>query len=238
MSRPAETKSLCKRATLLCSHNPGTFERQVETLLVRRGIHVDFTNIDQVPPPNQDIISLLDISGPFFDEISSEELAAFQSYVGSLESSGILWATRSSQMRCDDPSYAQVLGVARTIRSELLVSFATFEIDTVDDVALEALIDVFNKFQRRTKDPEVDPDWEFALSEKVVHIPRYRWVSVIEQLSAVSDLELPRKLEAGKPGFLQSLQWTQTAPIALTNDQIEVEVRAVGLNFKVIATSA
>lgn len=237
VSRATETRSLSKGVTLLCSRDPGSFERQVETLLVQRDFHVDFTNINQVPPANQDIISLLDINGPFFDEISSEELAAFQSYIGSLRSSGILWTTRSSQIRCDDPRYAQVLGAARTIRSELLISFATCEIDTVDEGALEALVNVFDKFRRRTRDAEVDPDWEFALSEKVVYLPRYRWISVVEQLSAVSDMELPRKLETGKPGLLQSLRWIQTAPIRLTNDQIEVEVCAVGLNFKVVALS-
>lgn len=233
LSRPAEIQPYPKGLTLLCDDIFSPIARQVEAVFVRKGFRVDFSTIDQIPPANQDIISLVDLGAPFFDRISSKDLAAFQRYIGNLESTGLLWATRSSQIGCKDPRYSQVLGIARTIRSELLVDFATFEIDTVDDLALEALFDVFRKFQRRAKDPIVDPDWEFALFEKVIRIPRYHWVSVAERLSAVVEEERPRKLEVGKPGLLQSLRWVQGTPIVLTNDQIEVETCAVGLNFKV-----
>lgn len=235
LSRPAETRSYLKGLTLLCDDNFSPIARQVEAVFVRKGFRVDLSTIDQIPPANQDIISLMDLSAPFFDRISSKKLAAFQRYIGNLESTGLLWVTRSSQIGCKDPRYSQVLGIARTIRSELLVDFATFEIDTVDDLALEALFDVFRKFQRRAKDPVVDPDWEFALFEKVIHIPRYHWISVAERLSAVMEEERPRKLEVGRPGLLQTLRWVQGAPIVLTNDQIEVETCAVGLNFKVFS---
>jgi hypothetical protein len=237
VSSPAETTSYLKGVTLLCEHNLSPIARQVEGVFVRNGFRVDFSTINQLPPANQDIISLVDLSAPFFDGISSQELGAFQRYVGALKSSGILWVTRSSQIGCKDPRYSQVLGIARTIRSELLIDFATFEVDTVDDFALEALSDVFAKFQRRIKGPELDPDWEFALFERVINIPRYRWVSVAKQLSVVSEEELPRKLEMGKPGLLQSLRWVQGTPIVLTHDQIEVETCAVRLNFKVFPSA-
>lgn len=237
MSSPVETTSYLKGVTLLCDHNISSISRQVEAVFIRNGFRVDFCTINQLPPANQDIISLLDLSAPFFDSISSEELSAFQRFIGSLKS-GILWATRSSQVGCKDPRYSQILGTARTIRSELLIDFATFEIDIADDFALEALSKVFFKFQRRTKGPEIDPDWEFVLFERVIMIPRYRWVSVLEQLSVVSKEELPRKLEIAKPGLLHSLQWVQGTPIMLKDDQIEVEICAVGLNFRVSSTSA
>ncbi|KAL8864761.1 MAG: hypothetical protein Q9198_009658 [Flavoplaca austrocitrina] len=149
-----------------------------------------------------------------------------------MKASGMLWVTRSSQINCDDPRYSQVLGIARTVRSELLLDFATFEMDTVDDVTLQAIVQVFNKFQRRKKDGEIDPDWEFALSKGAIHTPRFHWDSVVEKLSTVSDEELPRKLEINKPGLLQTLQWVQVDAIDLARDEIEVDPRAVGLNFK------
>lgn len=207
-------------------------------MFAQNGFRVDFSTIDQLPPANQDIVSLMDLGAPFFDGISSENLIAFQRYIGNLKSSGILWATRSSQIGCKDPCYSQVLGIARTIRSELLIDFATFEMDTVEGLALEALSDVFVKFQRRTKGPTFDPDWEFALFERVINIPRYHWVSVEKQLSVVLEEELPRKLEIGKPGLLHSLRWVQGTPIVLTHDQVEVETCAVGLNFKVFPSLA
>lgn len=236
VSRCAETASHPKGITLLCDQDISPIARQVEAVFVREGFCVDFSTITQLPPANQDIVSLLDLSAPYFDEISAENLGAFQRYVGSLESTGILWATRSSQMGCKDPRYSQVLGAARTIRSELLIDFATFELDSVDSCAFEALWKVFLKFQGRTKGLEFDPDWEFVLCESTINIPRYHWVSVTEQLSGVSDEELPRKLDMGIPGRLHSLQWVQGPPIVLSDDQLEVETCAVGLNFKVSLT--
>ncbi|KAL9010176.1 MAG: hypothetical protein Q9173_004864 [Seirophora scorigena] len=232
ISRPANATTYSKRLTLLCGQGVSTTAGQVETLLLRNGFHVEFCNIDDPPPPNQDIISLMDLDGPFFDDISSDRLAAFQRYVGSMNAAGILWITRSSQIDCQDPRYSQVLGIARTCRSELLLDFATFEIDSVDDCALQAIVDVFTKFQRRNKDAEIDPEWEFALSEGVIYTSRYQWDSVIKELSTVSDVELPRKLQIGKSGLLQTLQWVQADPITLAKEQIEVEPCAVGLNFK------
>ncbi|KAL9623833.1 MAG: hypothetical protein Q9160_001824 [Pyrenula sp. 1 TL-2023] len=232
VSRHPETTPSSMGVTLLHSNNTIPLVSQLESLLIRRGFRVDLTTMNQAPPPNQDIISMVDFSGPFFERITTEELAAFQSYIGKLESSGVLWATRSIQMACQDPRYSPVVGAARTIRSELLVDFATMEIDTPDDFALEALADVFQKFQRRDKGPELDPDFEFALFERTVYIPRYRWISVVDQLSTISETELPRKLELGKIGQLQSLQWAQVEPIVLAKDEIEVETCAVGLNFK------
>lgn len=238
MSRCAETTPPSRAVTLLhgCDANPSV--SQLEALLVRRGFRVDLTTMNQTPPANQDIISMVDLNSPVFERITTEELAAFQGYIGKLESSGILWATRSIQMACKDPCYSPLVGAARTMRSELLVDFATLEIDMPDDSSLEALADVFEKFQRRVKGPELDPDWEFALFEGTIYIPRYRWISVAKELSTILETELPRKLALGKAGQLQSLQWVQAAPIVLAKDEIEVETRAVGLNFKVCFPNA
>ncbi|KAI9784710.1 MAG: hypothetical protein M1835_003513, partial [Candelina submexicana] len=213
VSRPANATTYSKHLTLLCGQGVSTTARQVETLLLRNGFHVELCNLEDPPPPNQDIISLIDLDDPFFDEISTDRLVAFQRYVGRMKASGMLWVTRSSQINCQDPRYSQVLGIARTIRSELLLDFATFQIDTVNDFALQAIVDVFIKFQRRNKDAEIDPDWEFTLSKEVIHTSRYHWNSVIKELSIVSDVELPH-------------------PIILVKEQVEVEPCAVGLNFK------
>ena len=237
VSSPAQTISYGREVTLLCDTDFSPIVRQIEALFVQAGFRVDLSTLDQMPPLNNDVISLLDLAAPFFDEVSAQKLSAFQHYVGNLKSTGLLWASRSSQIGCKDPRYSQVLGIARTIRSELLVDFATFEMDTVDSVALEALVGIFGKFQRRIKGPDFDPDWEFALFEGIVHIPRYRWVSISQKLAIVGREELPRTLEVGKAALLQTLRWVQGKTIALKDDQVDVELCAVGLNFKVSCIS-
>ncbi len=233
VASPAETVPYLKEVTLLCDPDVSLISRQVEALFVKKGFCVRFSTLDQIPPANQDIISLLDLTAPFLNDISAQKLITFQHYIGRLESAGMLWATRSSQMGCKDPRYSQILGLARTIRSELLIDFATFEMDIVNDSALEALCEVFGKFRRRAKGPDLDPDWEFALFEGTINIPRYHWFPISQQLSVISEETLPRKLEMGKSGLLQSLQWVQGKRVVLIHDQVEIEPRAVGLNFKV-----
>ncbi|KAL8836758.1 MAG: hypothetical protein Q9170_002787 [Blastenia crenularia] len=232
VSRPARDVASSKTLTLLCDDVSSPMARQVEAAFVHKGYSIDHCTINDLPPANQDIVSVMDLNAPFFDKISPENLTAFQRYLGNLKSSGILWVSRSSQVGCKDPRYSQVLGAARTVRSELLIDFATFEIDDLNEAALEALTAVFSKFQIRTKGPELDPDMEFALVEGAINIPRYHWISVADELATAPEEELPRKLEIGKTGVLQTLQWVQRAPVVLQDDHVEVEPCAIGLNFK------
>ena len=233
VSSLVDTTFYSREVTLLCNPETSPIAHEVEAMFTQKGFRVELSTLDQMPPANQDVISLVDLTAPFLDNISPGKLNAFQSYMGSMKSSGILWLTRSAQVGCKDPRYSQVLGIARTVRSELLVDFATFEMDAMDLSALDHLFEVFSKFQRRVKEPELDPDWEYALFEGAILIPRYHWISTSERLAAMSGKELPRKLEIGKTGLLQSLRWVQKESIILTHDQVEVEPRAVGLNFKV-----
>lgn len=63
-----------------------------------------------------------------------------------MKSFEMLWLTRSAQVGYKDPRYSQVLRIARTVRSELLVDFAIFEIDRTYLSALDPLFKVFSKF--------------------------------------------------------------------------------------------
>lgn len=100
-----------------------------------------------------------------------------------MKASGLPRATGPSKVNFQDPCYSHVLGVARTIRSELLLDFATLEIDLVNDAALQALVDVFLTFQKHNKEGEIDPNREFALSKGEVNTPSYNWDSVVKELS-------------------------------------------------------
>ena len=233
VSRPAETLTYPKTVTILSDPEMNDISQMVQTLFIAKGFRVEISTIDQTPSANQDIISVLDLTAPFFDDLSPEKLESFQRYIGNLKSSGILWLTKPCQVGCEDPRYSQILGMARTVRSELLVDFATFEIDKVDGDAIEAVFGVFSKFQRRAKGPELDPDWEFALVEGVIQIPRYHWLSTPQQPPSSMEIDLPRRLEIGKYGSLKSLRWVEGKMITLVDDQVEIEPRAVGLNFKV-----
>lgn len=80
----------------------------------------------------------------------------------------------------------------------------------------------------------MDSDSEFALLDGVVYIPRFHWISVRKELSQKADAALPKRLEIEKKGVLQSLQWVQYSEKPLAGDEVIVETRAGGINFKVL----
>lgn len=81
----------------------------------------------------------------------------------------------------------------------------------------------------------MDPDWEYVLLDGVVQIPRYRAVDVRRELLVESGGggEGPWRLGVGRVGQLQTLRWAEGERAPLAELEVEVEPRAVGLNFKV-----
>ena len=225
IAKAGDRPSPAKSVTLLTRGNNSPVQQTIERQLVDAGYHIDFCTLDQVPPAKQDIISLLDAAEPFFENISAERFELFKQFIDSLDRSGLLWPTKTTH-----PRYAQILGIARTLRSEMSLEFATLE--TVD-FAPRAVLEVFQEFQGRETDDDRKTDYEFAVRNGVIHISRFQPHSVHQQL-----LETPldsglKCLEIGRPGKLQTLQWTQHEAGGPADDEVEIEMKAVGMNFKV-----
>ena len=204
--------------------------------LVARGFAVDLCSLSDAPKPGQDIISVLDLEGKaFLADVSEDKFHSLQSFIANLGTSGLLWLTRSCQIESSEPQFAQIIGLARSVRNELSVDFATLEIDDISgEATFDRVIDVFGKFQCRSRDLEMDPEFEYAISKGVIHIPRFRWISVSDELSLGTDPAAPKTLEIGKRGSLKTLRWVQRPEIKLNGEEVAVEVRAAGMNFKVI----
>ena len=224
-----------KRLSLLLDTERIPFIDEVKTSFLNQGYEVDECNISQIPPPNQDVVSLLDFGCSFFHDITAEKFDEFKRFLSNLGSAGILWVTKPSQIESDDPRYSAILGLARTIRIETPLDMATLELDSTDRGGLDAVMKVFGKFrsrQPRGSDAELDPDYEFALKEDLIYTSRFSFISVKNALSPPIQDQAPRKLTIGKRGFLQTLQFVQYDLSPLDGDCVEVEMRAVGLNFQ------
>lgn len=220
--------------TLLTHPNITPTVRAVEANLRDKGLQVDFCTLTQDPKANQDIISLLDIDEPFLARRADMELTGFLKFMSALKGTQVLWVTRSAQVGCTDPRYAMIIGLSRTIRSELSIPFATLELDKSGSDAFSAIWNVFKKLQRTQEDTsELDRDYEFVLSDGLVNIGRFHWISVSKELALRPEKGGPKALEIGKRGLLQTLQWVQRPWVALGAYEVEVDVRAIGMNFKV-----
>ncbi|KFZ23643.1 hypothetical protein V502_01879 [Pseudogymnoascus sp. VKM F-4520 (FW-2644)] len=209
----------------------------LKQLLIARGYAVDLCNQEERPPTGQPIISLIQLDDPWPYSFSEDGFVKFKSLVSHIKAEGILWVMRSAQMGCADPRQSMTLGLTRTIRSELKIPFATLELDTTDNYALEQALEVFVKFNNRDETSEMDPDYEYCLFEKRVYISRYNRISVSDELSETWSENQPLHLSIGRCGLLQTLGWIPYSPAILEDEDVIIEPRCVGLNFKDVLVS-
>ncbi|KAJ6008477.1 Acyl transferase/acyl hydrolase/lysophospholipase [Penicillium herquei] len=220
-----------KRVTLLalCQSSPVKILREG---LVNRGYVVDYRELNDtlLLPAKQDVIAMLDDEVSFFEDLDDQRLNSFKKLVENLKNSRLLWVTGLSQVQCYDPQFAQINGIARSIRLEMLVEFGTCEVDDISSSASK-IIDVFEKFELRQDAEILKPDYEYAILNNVVHVGRFHSFSPeSELLQSKSGNSVA--LQVGKLGRLSSLHWSYQDTRVLRNDDIEIEVHATGLNFK------
>ncbi|KAF4244021.1 hypothetical protein CNMCM8980_010357 [Aspergillus fumigatiaffinis] len=240
VARPAPPLDVYpKRVTLLsmCPSHEGV--KSLQQQLNSDGYQVDLVGWGGKLPASQDIVSLLDLEVPFFDGITKENLALFLQTVKDHSTSNFLWVTHAAQIRPQDPRFAQVLGMARTLRSELGISFATLEMQDFGPGAMEAICLLLRNIQqRRTAEPteaasEFDPDQEFAWTDGVIHVSRMHWLSIPKALTHHGGDFSTATLEIGRPGLLNTLRWVpQPMKKPLQPDEVRVKTMSVSMNFR------
>lgn len=186
---------------------------------------------DQHILPEQDVISTIEFEGPFLHAIKDADYSDLMEYITKLRS-GLLWLTRSAQIECINPEYGLTIGLARTIRSELSLDFTTVELQTLDDEAVSSVVNIFHKFQCRSERESFSFEPEFAVHNGVVHIGRYYPISP-EEARAKSLEDGPTRLTVNQVGLIDSLEWVQYEQDRVQEDEVELEVHCVGLNFRV-----
>lgn len=254
---PAELEAHPKRVTLL--HLGGSLkdEAALVTLIAKlfsAGFFVDthpFGGSLDALSANQDIIAALDLTRPFFHDLTEEQLAQFQELLRQAGSKqcGILWVTGASQVGCVDPRYAPAIGVARVLRNETGVNFATLELEDFSQ-ALSFVPGVLAEFQKGQQSEgreqeSVSPEAEWAVVGGKVLTSRYHFVRVPEELkisnSGVEErgsLNMVKKLEQHRAGLASTLFWKEMPEPPLGAGMVRVKVMATGLNFKVSGMQA
>lgn len=236
LAQPAETDevqtAVNKRVTLLVDAVETSFNRSVvdatHEALSEQGLAVDICTLAQTLPKNQDIISLLEIDNPLIWDLGSDKFASIQKLIADNNSSGLLWVTRSNS----DPRFGAVLGLARTLRHELNMSFATLQIEDFSSNTCQAIADVFSKFHQRNEDADVDPEYEWTVdSTGTIMIGRWQTVDIKEEVEDEADVgEL--KLELGKVGLVQTLLWAPYQVSAIGADDVVIDCKTAGINYR------
>jgi hypothetical protein len=234
---PKQQQLRPRKVTLLYNELSGQ-NLDIQATLQKNGYLVELCRFGETPPESQDIVAVLDVERPFFHDIDEENFSRFKNLVAGVINSGILWVTGASQINCKDPRYGMSLGMARTVRTEMELDFATLELERFDGAGWDTIVNVLSEFQSRSDGDELSPTLEFALADGLVHIGRFHWTSINEELSDLCMSEPARKLDIGKHGFLSSLHWKHYSPAEpSTQDFVQVKNYAIGLNFKDVLIS-
>ncbi|KAF7193808.1 Highly reducing polyketide synthase FUM1, partial [Pseudocercospora fuligena] len=227
----AESCSLRRKIHLLVPDRLKLYE-DVETALQQRGFEITKITIEDTPLPGTEIFSILDTDGPFLDHIAAHSYEHFRNFVTGIKGNGIFWLTRACHIHPGDPRFAQILGMARVLRSELMLDFATCEIDMIDEQTMHLVCSVFEKFLGRDKEEELSPEYEYVIDHGVVYIPRY-YPFLLPKLFQQEIEGEHSKVVIDSLGRLDTLHWLHYPDPGLPGDhELEVEMHAVGINFK------
>ena len=170
---------------------------------------------------------------------------SFEGLKSLTQAAGILWTIGGLSM----PSAGLVRGFARTLRAEFqMEKFVTLAIDDWD-MPGELFIDFVGRVLEQSFYVENSPgefDRELAVHDGVVCIPRLVHDDLMDQdleretqrgakiLQPFDQQDRPLRLAITSPGFLDTLSFIDDDRLdaPLPKDEIEIQTKAFGLNFK------
>lgn len=244
-STVAATPSVPATVTLLYNKEKHEFAHKLASALEKQGTGIIWRKISdqeestpEIGQDNGDIISTVDLEGPYLHNISQDDYKVLIKFLLNSQDRRIIWLTRSAQLHCTDPRYGLLTGLARNVRLELSLNFCTVEIQSLDSSALAIIPVIYEKFHNQALLIDRRNDSEFAIHDGNVYVGRYHWTPIQKEIEALPTENDYKKMVLGETMVTDSLHWVNQKQQELKDDEVEIEIRAVGLNFRVsMATS-
>ncbi|KAF4778870.1 beta-ketoacyl synthase domain-containing protein [Colletotrichum scovillei] len=229
VATPFADFSKMSKASIICQDPSHHLVVAATRNLESRGICPQFFSLGQELPYGQAVVCLLDLEGPFLHDMDSIQWENLKSSLSSAQDEKFLWITAASQIHCKDPRYSLTLGVTRSIRRELSIDLVTLELESYDTSGWNAVATIFESLGNRSSTGGTKADSEYVVSGGLIQICRFHSVKVSDDLRERCE-GAPKVLRIKKPGILQSLTWEESEAMTLSDDHVEVSVKAVSLN--------
>ncbi|KAL8902621.1 MAG: hypothetical protein Q9207_004534, partial [Kuettlingeria erythrocarpa] len=231
---------------------PGT--ASLKSLLARANVDFVTTSLSDCNPKDQICLVLCELGRSVLRQPSAEEYEAVKRVF--LESSGVLWVTEGALMESINPDRNLVTGLARTIRVEkgdTLVTTLDLDAHTRMSAAsrAEKIFAVFMKTFAVESTVSTNIEYEYVERKGQILIPRllegdqpYLVAPMATnpprcQMQEYSQDHRALKAEIQNPGLLDSIIFVPDDRIQgdLSEDCVEVRVKASGLNFRDVMTA-
>ncbi|KAL4866681.1 hypothetical protein BDV12DRAFT_198902 [Aspergillus spectabilis] len=236
--------------TLVYRDGPSGFPQSLIDHIRSLGIPASGVCLSQV----QDLvyarcIFLVELEIPLFQRISPAEWSGLQKCV--LFAQSILWVTNGSLIRGREPLFAMISGLARGLQSE--TTSLRFHILDLDDELCECIevLKLIVEHEELAATGDLANDTEFRRKDGVTYISRLEQDDALNnnhqvQLSRKATPQhiplaglksTPFRLDIEKPGVLSTVYFRPDLGYSgpIMDDEVEIEVRAVGINNKDIA---
>ena len=224
-----------RQISIVCDNADNTTVRSLINRFKGESYMVSVLKIGDPSIKGNNIVSTLDLESHFFENISEERFTAFRKILRSTTTEKILWLTSPSQISCKNPRSAPAIGMGRTIRSELAVPYFTLEIDIAEVDFCDLVTKVFKKVETSEDTEALLPDREYAVHDGIIYVGRYHPFSLSQELNerVTTGPAQVKTLNISKLGLLETLEWVEESyPDELRKGEVEIESRAIGLNFR------
>ena len=214
-------------------HHP--FVRTVEKTFNDSGIICATRTLEGDIPQGQDILVFVDFGEPYLYNITAAKLSKFVKLLSDMKGS-MIWVTPSAQVSCNNPNSSMILGMMRTIRSEFRKDVTVVETDAKRSTYLSSsklLLQIYQSLKHRTKSRDLDPDYEYAIVDEAIKIPRIQWTTAEAELSA---LAVHSALEASRSPSLKASSGLGLVSLRFRTDSCYLLVGGLGGLGRIIST--
>jgi acyl transferase domain-containing protein/NADPH:quinone reductase-like Zn-dependent oxidoreductase/surfactin synthase thioesterase subunit/NAD(P)-dependent dehydrogenase (short-subunit alcohol dehydrogenase family)/ubiquinone/menaquinone biosynthesis C-methylase UbiE len=186
----------------------------------------------------KNVVYLLELEQQaFFQGPKENTLSSIKSVIKTAEQ--VIWVVKGGLKECSTPEQAPLAGFVRSILNEY-PSLRCLTVDVGVDTTIE---EVAQSILAVVKQVGVETEVAYRKTQGAViaHVARLaskETETVNATLGERSLSEIPVVLEVGTPGLLSTLRWREVKNVAaLGPNEVEISVRATGLNFKDIMLS-
>ncbi|KAG4440758.1 hypothetical protein IFR05_003745 [Cadophora sp. M221] len=198
-------------------------------------------------------IVLSELDQPVISNLNATDFQAVQTMLTG--AAGVLWAIRGAYTDSTNPDAEMVIGMARSIRSETLLKFATLDFGTSPPLSNTGTAEIILEILKSTfssDSPAVGANMEFQERNGHLLVPRViedadmnKFMHQETQPTSAPDLQpfaqknRPLKIAIESPGALDTLYFTDDLAVGtpLSDYEVEIEVMATSMNFKDIMIS-
>lgn len=213
--------------------------QEVKTITGQNAKRVSFDDVStETVPPGTTVFSLLESQSALLATMSDLEMSRVK--VLTHNASNLVWITAGNLLHGQKPDHSLAFGLSRAVMMEQpSLRFFAYDVDNIDRNMHRTVRNVVSVFKRN---PATLPDFEYIERDGIVHISRFipddHLNEAFRQNQGAETVELPlieaqpAQISIKNPGQFDTIFFKQIGLPELGTDQVQVGVKAVGLNAK------